>query len=334
MSLTVVRRRGRTPESTHTVSVAIADDTGAMVASAGNPTRVTLARSAAKPFQAVSLIEDGVVERFAMTDQELALACASHSSERRQVRMVDMLLHRMGFEESDLVCGPHEALAKSFAVPPIGEADPEDVRPAPPSRLASNCSGKHTGMLGLARVHGWEPTNYHAIGHPVQDRAKGVFATFTDVPTDDIVEAVDGCGVAAFGVPLDRLAFAFARLGTGHGDAANRIVHAMTRCPEFVAGERRSCTEVMREFPGQVIAKVGAEGVYGAALPEKGLGLALKVEDGNAKAAMVALISVLDALGFEASSRQRIAPFARMPITNTRGEGVGVIEPHGELAFV
>lgn len=334
MSLTVVRRRGRTPESTHTVSVAVVDDGGVLVAFAGDATRVTLARSAAKPFQAVPLVEDGVVERFGMTDQELALACASHSSERRQVAMVDRMLNRMGFEEFDLACGPHEALAKSFAVPPIGETDPEDVQPVQPSKLASNCSGKHTGMLGLARVHEWEPARYHAIGHPVQERAKGVFSTFTDVPADDIVEAVDGCGVAAFGVPLDRIALAFARLGTGQGDAEKRIVQAMTSCPEYVAGERRSCTEVMREFPGQVVAKVGAEGVYGAALPERGLGLALKVEDGNAKAAIVALIAVLDALGLEASPRQRIVPFARVPITNTRGERVGMIEPQGELAFV
>ena len=334
MSLTVVRRRGQIPESTHTVSVAVVDEGGALVASAGNPSRVTLARSAAKPFQAVPLIDDGVVERFTMTDQEIALACASHSSELRQVQVVSSLLERVGFEESDLACGPHDPLAESFAVPPIGATDPEEIRPAPPSKLASNCSGKHTGMLGLALVNDWASTNYHAIGHPVQARAKGVFSKFTDVPIDDMAEVVDGCGVAAFGVPLDRLGLAFVRLGTGQGDAQKRIVRAMTGCPEFVAGERRSCTEVMREFPGQVVAKVGAEGVYGVALPEQGLGVALKVEDGSAMAAMVALIAVLDALGFEASSRQRIAPFAHLPITNTRGETVGMIEPSGKLAFV
>ena len=333
MSLTVVRVRGNTVESIHNVSVAVVDPDGAMVASTGDAKRMTLARSVAKPFQAIPLLEDGVVERFGFTDRELALACASHSSEARQVRLVEGLLDRMEFGESDLACGPHQALARDFAIPPITEADRDEVRPVAPSPVASNCSGKHVGMLGLAKTNGWDSSAYHQIGHPVQERVKGVFASYTGVASGELVEVVDGCGVATFGVPLDRLATAMARLATSDTEAAQQIVRAMTTCPEYVAGERRSCTEVMRTFPESVLAKVGADGVYGLALLDRGLGIGIKVEDGSAKAAMVAMIAVLDAMGLEASSRSSLDSFARMPITNTRGEQVGVIEPRGDLTF-
>ncbi len=316
------------------MSVAIVDRDARMVATTGDASRLTLARSAAKPFQAIPLVKDGVVDRFDVSDAELALACASHSSERRQVRAVAGWLDRMGFEETDLACGAHAPLATSFAVPPIGDDDDPDIQPASPSPLASNCSGKHAGMLGLARVCGWDPSDYHAIGHPVQERMKSVFADYTGVEPAGIIETVDGCGVSAFGAPLDRLAVAFARLITRDDPSAKTVVRAMTDVPEYVAGERRSCTEVMREYPGGVVAKVGAEGVYGAAVVDRGLGVAIKVEDGSAAAGMVALVAVLDALNLGASSRARLKAFARMPITNTRGEAVGMIEPRGAIAFV
>ncbi len=334
MALTVVRTRGSVTESSHAVTVAVVDSDGTLIASSGDPRRITLARSAAKPFQAVPLVEDGVVERFQLTDVELALTCASHSSERRQVERVAALLSRVGLEPRHLACGSHRPLGKDFAVPPIGEADPAEVQLVPPSPISSNCSGKHTGMLALATMHGWPVAGYESRGHPVQDRARGVMARFAGVPGHDLIEAVDGCGVVAFGLPLDRLAFAFAAFGTSEDAASQRVARAMTNEPAYVAGCRRLCTELMQASPGRVLAKVGAEGVYGASLPERGLGVALKVEDGSAKAAMIAVMACLRALEIDGIDAPSLDRFAQMPLSNTRGEDVGEMRASGRLTFV
>jgi len=305
--------RGSILESRHIVHVAVVDGAGRLVAQAGDPAYTTFWRSAAKPFQALPLIEDGAVERFELTRQDLALACASHSSEPGQVALVRDFLQRIGCSERDLMCGPHRPLSEKVAK----DYETHGVRL---TAVYSNCSGKHTGMLALAKVHGWPTEFYARPEHPVQQRCLKSVSQYTDVPVKDIGVAVDGCGVACFALPLRNMALAYTRIPTA-------ILEPMVLHPELIAGEGRPCTEMMRAHPGRVVAKVGAEGVYSALLVREGLGVSLKVEDGHSLASALAIAAVLAELGL----KPQPASLLKRPITNSRGETVGEMRVSGGL---
>ncbi|MBS1242004.1 MAG: hypothetical protein H6R40_1431, partial [Gemmatimonadetes bacterium] len=253
---------------------------------AGNPDLVTFWRSAAKPIQALPLIEDGVLEHYGLGSEELALACASHSSEAIHLAVAERFLARIGCAEDDLACGPH---------PPLGADVARDVaeKHTVLTPRWSNCSGKHAGMLALARHHGWPTPGYQAAGHPVQDRLLQAIARWTDVPRDRILLAVDGCTTLCYALPLRGMALAYARLGVSAEPAATAVREAMLHHPDLLAGKGRFCTDLMQAMPGQVIAKIGAEGIYSATVPAARLGLSLKVEDGDVHASAVALLGLL-----------------------------------------
>src|SRR5260221_10643123 len=255
----VEQLRGGGVETVHEAHVAVVDSAGAVVARTGDPELVTFWRSAAKPFQALPLVEDGAAERFGLTSEDLALACASHSSEPGQVARVRELLGKIGCSERDLLCGPH---------PPLSERVAHDyqTRGVRLTAVYSNCSGKHAGMLALARHHGWPTEFYTRLEHPVQQRCLAEVSRWTEGPAAEIKTAVDGCGVSCFALPLRNMALAYTRIPAA-------ILEAMVLHPELVAGEGRPCTEMMRAHPGRVVAKVGAEGVYSAALIRESLGV-------------------------------------------------------------
>lgn len=311
----IEQRRGDRTESVHRVHVAVVDATGALVARAGDPDLVTFWRSAAKPFQATPLVTDGAADTFQLDAGHVALACASHSSEPGQVQRVREFLARIGASESDLQCGPHtplsEAVARSYR-----------ARGVELTAVYSNCSGKHTGMLALARHHGWPTADYHRLQHPVQQRCLREVSRWTDMADGAIGTAVDGCGVVCYALPVRRMALAYARLAS-----ADVIPQAMLQHPELIAGEGRPCTEMMRAFPGRVITKVGAEGVYSGVLMRERLGVSLKVEDGHGVAAALAMASVLGQLGLvpQPDSLQSRSNY------NTRGEVVGELRVFGAL---
>ena len=336
--------RGSLVEAWHDVHVAVVDSTGRLLARSGDPDLVTYWRSAAKPFQALPLVEDGVVDRFGIGTQELALCCASHSSEPGQIALVRNLLAKIACSERDLLCGPH---------PPLSERVASDyaTRGVRLTAVYSNCSGKHAGMLALARHHGWPTEFYTRLEHPVQQRCLAEVHRWTELPLSEVGTAVDGCGVVCYGLPLHNMALAYARLASAEFGVRNaesqgvrleasdhsqrfriphsalRIVEAMLRHPELVAGEGRPCTEIMQAHPGRVIAKLGAEGVYCALLRQEGLGVALKVADGHGVAAALALAAVLEELGL----RPRPASLTARPSVNTRGETVGELRVNGRL---
>ena len=330
----VEQLRGDLVEAVHDVHAAVLDARGRLVARAGDPDLVTFWRSAAKPIQALPLVEDGVADRFAFTSEELALVCASHSSEPGQVARVRELLGKIGCGERDLLCGPH---------PPLSEQVARDyaTRGVRLTAVSSNCSGKHAGMLALARHHGWPTEFYTRPDHPVQQRCLREVSRWTDVPVAAIRTATDGCGVVCFGIALRAMALAYARLAIadfglriadskGGGSIRNpqsAIVQSMMRHPDLIAGEGRPCTELMRAHPGRVVVKVGAEGVYCALLPRDGLGVAIKVADGHALASALALAAVLEQLGL----RPRPASLTAWPLLNTRGEPVGELRVNGGL---
>lgn len=309
----VENRRGSVVESRHSVHVAVVDGAGKLVARAGDPELVTFWRSAAKPFQALPLVEDGVVARFGLTRQDLALTCASHSSEPGQVALVREFLQRIGCSERDLICGPHKALSDAVA-------KDYETRGVRLTAVYSNCSGKHAGMLALAKHHGWPTEFYARIEHPVQQRCLDEVSRATGVPREQIGVAVDGCGVACFAMPLRAMALAYARL-------QGPILEAMVLHPELIAGDGRPCTEMMRGHPGRVVTKVGAEGVYSALLIREGLGVTLKVEDGHSLASALAIAAVLAELGL----KPQPASLLTRPITNSRGETVGEMRVNGGL---
>ena len=331
-SFLVEATRGALAESIHPVSVAVVDRDGRMVASAGDPERVTWWRSAAKPFQALPLLEDGVADRHGLTTEDLALACASHSSEPAHLEAVDRFMARAGVAESELACGIH---------PPISAEVARAVTAAGTVMTPrwSNCSGKHTGMVALARHHGWEVAGYQEASHPLQQRIIEGISRWTGVAPNDIATAPDGCTAACFALPLQAMALGYARYVSSDAAEPRRILAAMMGHPFLVAGTGRLCTDLMTAWPGRVVAKVGAEGVYSAGLPELGLGLSLKVEDGHAPSAPIALMEVLRQL------LERVAPIADYPfdalephrhldIVNTREAVTGRLRPAGELRFL
>ena len=330
--LRIETTRGDLVESVHRVALAVVDAEGRLVASSGDTNLVTWWRSAAKPFQALPLLEDGAADAFQLSDEELALACASHSSEPRHLSVVSAFMAKVGVTEEQLSCGVHTPLSPAVA---------QEVAcgRAVPSPCWSNCSGKHTGMLALARHHGWPLPGYHAAGHPVQQRILEVLTRWTDLPTREIRLSVDGCTAVCFGLPLRAMARSYARLGASTQPAPRRLLGAMSAHPFLVAGTGRLCTDLMLANPGEIIAKVGAEGIYSAALPRLGLGLALKVEDGDNRAAGMALLEALRQLGARMApalgelSAPDLARHGSQPIRNTRGAITGELRAAGALRF-
>ncbi len=289
--LRVVVRRGAVEEATHVVhAVAVRD--GAVIEQAGEAECVAYLRSSAKPFQALPL----VCARDDLTDEEIAIACASHLALPEQLEAVRGLLAKAPATEDELECGT------------IGL----DAGPTP---LEHNCSGKHAGMLALCRTKGWASGGYRLATHPVQHACLAEISGASDVASDDIQTAVDGCGVLTFALPLERMALLFSRLEQVDGGA--RVAAAMRAHPELIRGPRGADTLLMRELEGWT-AKGGAEGLFCACGPD-GLGIALKVEDGSMRAMRPALAELLRRLGFETGE------LGVEPLQNSRGELVGEV---------
>ncbi len=319
-------------ESAHEVSVAVVDVSGALVAQAGDPAQVTFWRSAAKPFQALPLLQDGAADRFGLDDEDLAIATSSHSSEPFHLAAVDRFMAKTGVTEAELACGPHPPLSPDVAQQVVREGTTMTPR-------WSNCSGKHTGMVALTRHHGWPVEHYHRSGHPTQERLLAEICRWTSLRPEQVTQAVDGCTTVCYGLPLAAMALSYARLGTDPDPDLRRLWGAMTARPDLIAGTRRLCTDLMRLWPGGIFAKVGADGVYSAAIPSLGLGLAIKVQDGDGRAVSIALVAVVRQL-LERSGPAAVldrldalADYGAPVVRNTRGETVGHLRAAGRLAF-
>lgn len=322
----VAVRRGARVESVHAVAACVCDPDGAIALRIGTVETPVYLRSAAKPFIAAAGVAAGVPERFGFGERELAIACASHNGEEAHVAVVAGMLERIGATVDDLRCGAH---------PPAYEpaAAALAARGETPSALHNNCSGKHAGILALARALGAPLEGYLEPAHPAQRAILALCERVTgDVFGDDRL-GVDGCGIPVFATPLRNAARAFARLATLRGlddadaGALARVAAAMTAEPWYVAGTGRFDTDLIAATRGRIVGKGGAEGVHGDALLDAGLGLALKVLDGGARRAVpAATIAILDALRvLSRAENEALAPHARAPVRNVAGRVVGEI---------
>ncbi|MGC9417676.1 MAG: asparaginase [Rhodovulum sp.] len=314
--------RGGMAESRHRGHAVICDATGAVVRAWGEPDAVILPRSSVKMIQALPLVESGAADAAGLGSEELALACASHEGAPMHVARVAAWLDRLGLAEADLRCGaqPTRDRAERKRMLIAGEA---------PSQLHNNCSGKHAGFLTLSRHLGGGP-DYNDTAHPVQ---RAVRAAFEDVTGMDSPRyGIDGCSAPNFATTMHGLARAMAFFAVARPDApdarpraAARLVEAMLAHPDLVAGEGRACTELMRAMDGKVAVKTGAEGVFVAILPTRGLGVALKIEDGATRASEAAIVGLLAHLGVldrdHPAARKRLGD----PIRNWRGIETGEI---------
>jgi len=283
--------RGPLVESRHRGAVAVVDASGRAACAVGDIAAPVFPRSAIKAFQALPLVESGAAERYGFGDEDLALACASHSGEPAHVAGVERMLAKIGLDASALRCGAHWPISQNAAA--------ALARTGTPTALHNNCSGKHAGFLCLACAMGVDHADYFRPEHPVQRQVRAVLEDFTGAVLAEDVCAIDGCSVPTWAVPLQSLAYAFAKFGTGRGFApkraatAARLREACARQPWFVAGTGRFCTEIMQKFGERVFVKTGAEGVYCGALPELGVGIAVKCDDGAARAAQAIIAAVI-----------------------------------------
>jgi len=323
--------RGAVVESRHCGAVAVVDADGATVLALGDVERPVFPRSAVKALQALRMIETGAADRFGLTDQELALACASHSGESGHVAAAQSMLARIGLDASYLRCGAHPPMH-------VPSATALYCAGAEPTALHNNCSGKHSGFLCLNRMLRADPHGYIEPDHPVQREIKATIESITGTSIPDSRRAIDGCSVPTWAVPLKHLALGFARFGTGNSlaperaKAAARLRAACAAHPWYVAGSGRFCTEVMQRLGARAFVKVGAEGVYLGVLPERGLGIAVKCDDGGARAAEVVMAALI--LRFAALSKDEQATLdhlVRPTLRNWNGIAIGKLRPTDAL---
>ena len=326
--------RGHAVESTHCGALAVLDADGAVLASIGDIERPVFPRSAVKVLQALPLVASGAADQLGLTDAELALACASHTGEALHAQTAARVLAKAGLDASALECGAHwptlDSAARALAAQGFA-----------PDALNNNCSGKHAGFLCLAcAMHGGSGAGlnlrqyvqgYVKAEHPVMREVTAALQAATSYDLASAPQGIDGCSIPTFAVPLRNLALAFARVGTGvglsagHANAAQRLRRAVASAPFMVAGTGRFDTRVMELLGERVFCKVGAEGVFCAALPERGLGVAIKIDDGNnARACEVVMAAVIEALlPLDDAQASLMRSLSELQLTNWNGIHVG-----------
>jgi len=328
--------RGETVESVHRGHLLIIDGEGNEIVNIGDAETLAFIRSSAKPFQVLPFLMSGGAERFGFLESEIALACASHSGEKIHTTLAEKMLRKIGLAESDLRCGAHLPFNEQRAEEMIraGEA---------PTQLHNNCSGKHAAMLAFAKHADADITTYDSIDNPIQQAILETIADFTETPVQKIPIAVDGCAAPNFALSVRAMAKGFLKLvfppesfSEELREACRRVVTAMMDYPELIGGTERLDTLLMSAARGRLISKIGAEGVWlCGVLPserwKKGLGLAMKIEDGDDKRARAVIaVEVLRQLGI--FTENTLKDYSPLPIKNRRGDTVGRVEASLKLA--
>jgi L-asparaginase II len=324
--------RGGIVESRHRGSVFVCGPDGKAVLEIGDTARPVFPRSAVKAIQALPLIETGAADAYGFGNRELALACASHTGQAVHTELAASMLSRAGLDERALECGAHWPFNHDAMVA-LARSGQE------PTALCNNCSGKHSGFLCVCQHAGLDHRGYVAAGHPFQEMVRETMQEVTGAEHNADNSAIDGCSIPTYAVPLTSLALGFARMATGQGlelqraNAAKRLLEACMAEPLLVAGTGKADTALMRTGPGRIFAKVGAEGVYCAAVPEIGLGIALKCDDGTERAAETMVAATLARLlHADKDLSARLTSLANAPVKSRIGAEVGALCPTGALA--
>ena len=332
LSLAVHVLRGDILESRHRCEAAVCDVEGRLHAGTDHSGRVTTLRSSAKPFQLLALVERGGAERWGFGDEQLAVMAASHTGSAYHRGLVGGILERLGLEPRHLACGYHDPIDPES----LAEARLDPDRRSP---IYNNCSGKHAGMLALARAEDWPVEGYERPEHPVQQTIRRLMGDLCGGSAEEVQTATDDCGVPVFATSLPVMARLYARLATA-GDqggprerALHRIRTAMTTYPTAIGGTQRFSTRLMEVMHGRMVAKGGAEGLECMGLPGRGLGFVVKCEDGAQRAAGPAAIALLDHLGvLQPAERAQLESLRAPRLRNHSGLEVGRLEVQIEVA--
>jgi L-asparaginase II len=323
----VAVERGQYVSGVHRGVLAVADSHGSNLLSIGDSNQPAFLRSAAKPFQLIPAVLAGAIQRFRISERELAVLCASHWAEPNQLTAVLSVLRKIGLDEGSLRCGVHPPIS-----PAVAEQLVREGRQA--TAIHNNCSGAHTGMLMACVSRDWPIEKYGSPDHPLQVMTRAIIAGFAGVDIDAVELAVDNCAVPTFRLPISNAARAFARLATGQAvppdlaEAALEISSAMTRHPEMVGGEGSFDTALMVATSGNLVSKGGAEAFAGIGVRSLGLGFALKITDGNPRAVPPASVDVLRQIGaLTENELVALAEYRAPAVLNHQGKLVGRLRP-------
>lgn len=323
--VTVEVTRGNIVESRHRGMAVVVDGDGSVLLSAGDVDAAVFPRSACKAMQALPLIESGAADAYGFGSRELALACSSHSGEDAHVELAAAMLAKAGRDVDSLECGAHWSSDQKTIIHQARTLEK-------PTALHNNCSGKHSGFVCTCCHTGTDPQGYVGYDHPLQKEIRATMQSLTGEAIGHDNCGIDGCSIPNYAIPLKSLAHGFARMATGQGleagraQASRRLMEACMAEPFYVAGTGRTCTRLMEIDPGRIFAKTGAEGVFVAALPQQGLAMAVKCEDGTTRAAE-AMIAALLARYMEKDSaaQNRMMAMANRSMKNWNGITVGEI---------
>ncbi len=326
-----VTRGGRT-ENIHRGDIAVVDYNKKLIKYVGNPYKRTFIRSSAKPLQAMAVVESGAYEAYGLNPSELAVMCSSHYAEPFHIDAVSSVFSKIGLTEEFLLLGKTYSLNEEVTQTLCRAGKNKQ-------RIFNNCSGKHAGMLAISEHKKYDLKTYDLLDHPVQQMMLETVADLSEIKADDIGIGTDGCGVPVFELPLFNMALSYAKLANtsalegSRKNAADLVVESMQSHPQMVAGTGGFCSELMAQSNGKIIGKLGAEAVYCVGLLEKGIGIAVKIEDGNMKVLSSVVMEVLKQLdALDAAEMKALESFHIRENINTKNEKVGEIRPVFTLA--
>lgn len=314
--------RGGLLENVHFGAISIVDERGKILYGVGDPERMTYLRSAAKAFQAMPAIKRGVQDAFGLSDRETALFMASHRGESYHIDSLEAILHKAGIEEESLHCGSTYPLNEEAKAARYRAGDEK-------RKIFHNCSGKHSGMIAVCRLEGWDEASYYEPEHPLQKEIIQTVSELTGLAPEDIPLGIDGCGLPVFALPLDKIAWSYLKLACPDliedaptSEAAARMGRLANDNPEMIADRHFVCTELLKD--DNLFAKGGAKGVYAIGLRKERLGIALKVSDGSEQVWPCIIATILEKIGYDNSDTiDRLYKLVPNEIVNDAGEQVG-----------
>jgi L-asparaginase II len=317
--------RSNVVESIHRGDIAVVNFKGEVLAQTGDLEKLIFLRSASKPIQGIAAINAGVVEKYNLDLKEIAILVSSHNGEKEHIEVLLEILKKIGASEEQLECGIHDPTSMEEARKLLRTGS--EIR-----KLHCNCSGKHIGLIAASKAKGFGIEGYYKIEHQIHKEISNLISEFSNLDGKEVITGIDGCGVPVFAVPIKNAALMYANLcsekfqNDKYKKSQNYILSAMTKYPEMVAGKGRFDTELMRRFGDRLIGKIGAEGVYCVGIIGKGIGIALKIEDGNSRAISPVILELLLQLKIiNKGELEQLQRFWRPSIMNHRGEKIGEI---------